>query len=161
MNPGDFENQLRRQAMRPVPGEWRGEILAAVVRAGEEEVADSRSQMETGDRGRGRVTKGASEGSFAALNARLAKIFWPHPAAWAGLAAVWVVISVLNWSATDHTEMAARKSPPPGPDFILAMQEQRRTLARLIGTMEPPPVEPPKPTEPKPRGELRTAVVVV
>jgi hypothetical protein len=153
MNPGDFENQLRRQPVRPVPAEWRGEILAAAKAVGAG-VGTSRSVISN-------QNSKIGAGWLAALNGRLAKIFWPHPAAWAGLAGVWVVISVLNWSATDHTEMAARKTAPIAPDFILAMQEQRRMLARLIETTEPPTVEPPKPTEPRPLGELKTAVAVV
>ena len=196
MNPGDFEEQLRRQAMRPVPGEWREGILGAAKTAEEAEMGGARSLSARLNapsplpgplpslRGSGEgeavgAAKAAREelgisrsvissqrseartGWFAGLNAGLAKIFWPHPAAWAGLAAVWLVISILNRSSADTTEMAARKAPPPAPDLILAMQEQRRTLARLIDTTEPPPVEPPKPTEPRPRGELRAAVEVV
>ena len=178
MNPGDFETELRRQPVRPVPGEWRREILAVVKpvisnqkSVMSEQLAVSRlradattgqggEQLEerTGGRGRGR-TEGA--GWRGVVYARLAVIFWPHPAAWAGLAGVWLVITLLNWSAKDTTVMAARKSAPPAPDLIMAMQEQRRALARLIENNEPPPVEPPKPTEPRPRGELKTAITIV
>jgi hypothetical protein len=98
---------------------------------------------------------------LSTINTQLSALFWPHPAAWAGLAGVWLVISILNWSTKDATEMAGRNSAPPAPDFILVMQEQRRTLARLIETAEPPPVEAPKPTEPRPRGELKIAVTLV
>jgi hypothetical protein len=144
MNPDDFENELRRRPIRPVPAEWRAEILRA---------ANAASPAPRAPR--------LAPSLLSTINARLSAIFWPHPAAWAGLAGVWVVISVLNWSAADHTELAAGKPAPPAPDFILAMQEQRRTLARLIETSEPPPVEAPKPTEPRPRGELKTAVALV
>ncbi len=75
MNPDDFENQLRRQPVRPVPAEWRGEILARAksALAESEELEVSRLLTETGDRGRGRgrqrgrVRVEAAAGWFAAL----------------------------------------------------------------------------------------------
>ena len=186
MNSGDFESELRRQPVRPVPGEWRGEVLAAAgtvisnqrsVISGQSAVSRLRTDATTGQGSElSAVSSGKKTGTdedatsrttratpslLSTINTQLSAILWPHPVAWAGLAGVWLVITALNWSATGGKEMAERKSAPPAPDLIMAMQEQRRALARLIENTEPPPVEPPKPTEPRPRGELKMVVVVV
>lgn len=71
MNTDDFEKKLQRQTMRPVPAEWREEILAAAR---------------------------APERRVAADNAiplwRL--IFARFPVAWGALAAVWIALIAIN-----------------------------------------------------------------
>ena len=80
----NFEQKLQRQPLRQVPAEWRGEILVA---------ADVN-----------RRNRSVREFTFAAtfrrllstLNAQLSTILWPHPKAWAGLAAVCAAAGLLS-----------------------------------------------------------------
>ena len=43
------------------------------------------------------------------------ELVWPCRRIWAGLAAVWILIFVFNFSQRDPAEMLARKSSPPSP----------------------------------------------
>jgi len=97
MKPDEFEQRLSRQPLRPVPAEWRAEILAA-MRRGEET-----------------PRCGVGPRSVPSLPAWLATLFWPRPAAWAGLAVVWIFIFALNFSMRDHTPALAEKVAPPSP----------------------------------------------
>jgi len=83
------------------------------------------------------------------------ELIWPSRRIWAGLAAVWVLIFVFNFSQRDPAELMARKSPPPSPEMILTFRQQERLLAELIGPNETQAAEPPKPFLPRPRSEER------
>jgi len=74
---------------------------------------------------------------------------------------VWLVILAGNYANEDKSEIMAAKSPPPSTEMMMALQEQRKMLARLIEPYDESPAEPPKPFVPRPRGELRTAVSLV
>ena len=73
-NPDDLERRLEGQPFRRLPPEWREEIVAAARAA-----ARSRS---------------------ATLEFRAPpwwhRVFWPNPVAWAGVAAAWMAILILN-----------------------------------------------------------------
>jgi hypothetical protein len=134
MSTDDFEKRLRRQNMRPMPREWREEILDAARRACVHERANPDL----------RTTQWWRE------------LLWPCPQAWACLAAVWVVVLLLNLDSREPVRVA--KTTIPAPEFFMALREHRRLLAELMGT--PLPVEtqksfePRKPSEPRPRGEI-------
>jgi hypothetical protein len=117
MDP-EFENRLSRQPMKPIPGGWRNEILAAANRtqAGGEAVraADGRA-------------------GFAPFRGWLAGVLWPHPVAWAGLAAVWLVVIALNFTTRDRTPVLAGRVQPPPQEVRAAVWQQQRMLAELIG----------------------------
>ncbi|PYK58897.1 MAG: hypothetical protein DME21_14645, partial [Verrucomicrobia bacterium] len=81
MRPEDFEKQLQRQPLRKIPAEWRGEILDAARRAHEPQPSQPASWWRA--------------------------LLWPCPQAWAGLAAVWVLILALN-SVTREPARSAR-----------------------------------------------------
>jgi hypothetical protein len=104
----DFEQKLGRQPLRQVPAEWREEILA---------VAECASRP-------------APRVSF------LATLFWPHPKAWAGLAAVWILIFALDFSMRDNSPVVAEKSAPSSPEVIVELKQQQRMLAELMGPRE-------------------------
>jgi hypothetical protein len=77
---------------------------------------------------------------------------WPSPVAWAGLAAVWVVIIGLNLAARSPTEQTASQTSVPSVDMVAALANQRRLLADLTS---PPVSEPPtRQAAPGPRSEL-------
>ncbi len=80
------------------------------------------------------------------------ELIWPYRRIWTGLAAVWILILIFNFSQRDPSELMARKSPP-SPEMILVFRQQQRLLAELIGPNEPQAVEPPKPFLPQPRSE--------
>jgi len=130
----DFEQQLQRQSPRQPPREWRGEILDT-ARAASSQPHPPPFVLQV-----------------------LASLLWPHPRAWAGLAAVWLVILVLNLSAHDGSPRTAQKSAPPAPETIVALRQQQRLLAELIGSPETARAEePPRPGR-APRSERRDGI---
>jgi hypothetical protein len=137
MNPENFEKQLKRQSVRPVPVDWREDILKTANAAAASHASRPAPSF------------------FSILHSQLAALLWPCPKAWAGLAAVWVVIFAFNYLTADRSEVMVAASPLPTPQMMMAVQEQRKMLARLIEPYEESPAEPPKPFVPRPRGELR------
>jgi hypothetical protein len=137
MNADDFEERLQRQSMRPVPAEWRGEILDAARRAGDHQLFT--------------------------LNPRPTpwwrEWLWPCPQAWAGLAAAWVLILALNAATRDPVQVAKTAKTASAPELLIALKEHRRLLAELIGT--PTVLEPTKTLQPRPRSELSHRTVAV
>src|ERR1035438_2914387 len=103
MNPDDFEKRLERQPLRQMPGKWREEILAASRRASPAHHAS-------------RVTHHPppSRSLLSTLNHQLSTILWPHPTAWAGLAAVWLVILGVNLTTQDASTVIARHRSEEG-----------------------------------------------
>jgi hypothetical protein len=92
------------------------------------------------------------------------KTFWnelifPCRRIWTGLAAVWILIFVVNFSQRDPSEMMARKSSPPSPEMILTFRQQEILLAELIGQNEPQAAEPPKIFSPRPSSERRFEIL--
>ena len=88
------------------------------------------------------------------------ELIWPSRRIWAGLAAVWILIFVFNFSQRDPAELLARKSPPQSPEMILTFRQQERLLAELIGPNEPQAVAPAKPFLPQPRSEGRIEILM-
>jgi hypothetical protein len=126
MKPDDFEQKLQRQPLRQVPTEWRAEILAA---AREEQAIRHASSV-------------IRRSWLSNLNSQLSTILWPHPKAWAGLAAVWICIFILNFSIRDKAPVVAEKSAAPSPEVIVELKRQQRMLAELIGANQAREAEP-------------------
>ncbi len=137
----DFEKQLKRQPVRPVPGGWRDEILRS---------ANASIPAPHASR--------PARSLLSTINHQLSALLWPCPKAWAGLAAVWVAIFAFNHLTGDRPEVMAAMPPPPSPQMIRIAQEERKVLAGLVEPYEESPAEPPKPFVPRPRGELRAFV---
>ena len=147
MKPDIFEQKLQQQPLRQIPGEWRGEILVAAVV--------------------NRRNRPVREFTFAAtpfrrflsiLNAQLSTLLWPHPKAWAGLAAIWIVILAADFSARDRSPAMAEKSAPPSPEVMVELRQQQRLLAELIGSRDAQDADRSKPFAPQPRSE-RTEIL--
>ena len=143
MKPDDFESRLQRQPLRQIPPDWRAEILAAA----RETPAPHHAS---------RITR---QSLLTTISHQLSTIFWPHPKAWAGLAAVWVFIFVLNFSMREASPMTAKKSAPPSPEVMVELKKQQRMFAELVGSYEPAVAERPKIFSPKPRSERAEILV--
>jgi hypothetical protein len=133
MNPDDFEKRLQRQPLRQVPSEWRAEIL--------QHAASSRPSFVT------------------THSQRLSAILWPHPKAWAGLCAAWVLIFTVHFATSDHSQVVAKKAEPPSPQVLAALQQQKRLLAELVGQSSPQDADRPKPSGVQPRSERRSELL--
>src|ERR1035437_3253068 len=136
MKPDDFESRLQRQPLRQMPPAWRAEILAA-AREAQAPVHASR------------ITHRSWLSTF---NHQLSTLFWPHPKAWAGLAAVWVCIFAVNFSIRDTSPRLAEKSAPPSPEVMVALRKQQLLFAELVGPRETQDADRPRIFTPKPRG---------
>ena len=144
-NDEQFEQHLQRQPARKIPADWREEILSAANSA----------------------PKRSEGGLFASLflqlkteNLKLKTIFWPHPRAWAGLAAVWILIFAANFSTRDDSPRISQKSSPLTPEMRMVLQQQKMMLAKLIEPNEPFVAEPPKSFPPRPRSERQNGLVI-
>jgi hypothetical protein len=133
----NFEEHLQRQPLRQVPGGWRTEILATAERT-------------TGPQP---SSLSLRRSVLSTLNARLSTILWPSPRAWAGLAAVWVVIFAVNFATRDKSPVVSRATPP-SPEVIAELRQQQRLLAELIGTGELRIADRQPVFSPKPRSEF-------
>ncbi|HWH70732.1 MAG TPA: hypothetical protein VNT26_15185, partial [Candidatus Sulfotelmatobacter sp.] len=129
------------QPLRSLPPDWRAEILRAARQA-----APQRPSVNVSRPSR-----------FAALNSLLASWLWPHPKAWAGLAAVWVVILGLNFATREPSgpELMARQAGPPSPQMRELLQQQEQLLAELVGPIEKPQASRSQPVAPPPRSQRR------
>ena len=138
MKPDNFEQRLQRQPMRQIPSEWRDDILVAAHPSPPE----------------------PRPSWFSTLNHQLSTLLWPCPQAWAGLAAVWLLVLTFNFATKDKSETAVAQMPPASPEMIEALREQHRLLAELVGRTGPREAERPKATVPAPRSERLSKWVV-
>ena len=137
MKPDELEQKLSRQPLRQVPPEWRGDILSAA---------------------RGAQTPPhplpvTHHSWLSTLNSQLSTVLWPHPKAWAGLAAIWIFISAVNFSMRDTSPRVAEKSAPPSPEVIMELKKQQLLFAELVGLREPLDANRQKIFLPRPRSE--------
>ena len=137
----NFEQRLSGQPLRRVPAEWREEILATAGRAASGE-----------RRGQGRFEP-------STLVSRLSTIFWPHPVAWAGLAAIWIFILGVDFSQRDGAPVFAESHSPPPVEIIVEVRQQQRLLAELLGPRETREAEQLRIFFPRPRSELHIEIL--
>jgi hypothetical protein len=138
-----FEERLRRQPVKQVPSEWRAEILRTARAAGVNRREEEASRE---------ITFAATGGSWlSTISHQLSTLLWPHPKAWAGLAAVWVCIFTLNFSMREKPAVLAEKTPAPSPEIVSELKQQQRMLAELIGAPEMQVADRQRLLAPKPR----------
>ncbi len=144
MNSDDFEQRLQRQPLRPIPPEWRADVLSAMRLASDKRHAS-------------RIPHHVSpwRSVFSTLNSQLSTLLWPSPKAWAALATIWVVIFAINAATADKSHVVARMPSRRAREMILTWKEHERLLTELIGPPEMPIAERPKPVLPRPRSERR------
>jgi len=150
MNPDELEKRLERQPLRQVPSAWRDQILSAARQASRSEHAP-RTTHHVGSR----------PSLLSTLHHQLSTLLWPHPVAWAGLAAVWVVILGVNLTTRDAAPLVARHSSPLSPQVFMAFQAQEQLLNELLGPPEASVADRPKPPLSQPRSEGRREMVMV
>jgi hypothetical protein len=143
MNTEDqFEQRLRRQPVKPIPSAWREEILSAARAAGSRpSTLDPRPSV------------------LSTISHQLSTLLWPHPKAWAGLAAVWLVIFAVNFATADKTTVTAGNIPPASADTLKGLRHQEQLLAELNDQPEPREAERPKVVPPRPRSQRREEVL--
>lgn len=145
MKSEDLEQKLSRQPLRTVPPEWRTEILSA-ARAAVPQPHASRP---------------APRSVLSTINHHLSTLLWPNQKAWAGLAAVWVVILFLNHASKDDSAPTlAKKSEAPSPEIIAELKKQQKLYAELTGINEPKEADRPRETLNRPR-TWRVEIVAV
>jgi hypothetical protein len=77
----------------------------------------------------------------------------PYRRVWAGLAAVWLVILGVNLATVTETRpVTLAKMPPPSPEALTVLREQKQMMAQLLGPLASPPA---LPGIPGPRSERR------
>jgi hypothetical protein len=128
----DFEKKLQRQSFRPIPGDWRKDILR-----------NARTNAPAAD----------PKPSGLLLRAGLTvwrELLWPCRYAWSGLLAIWIALALFNTgSGTSTRPLAGHSSAPVRAQFF---EEQRRVLAELTGP-DRPAMEPPVSLKPRPRSD--------
>jgi hypothetical protein len=116
-----FERRLQGQPLKEIPAHWREEILAAASAA-----LPARH-----------LPPAAHPSLLSTIRHQLSSLFWPHPKAWAGLAAVWVCILALNFSTREKTHLVAEKtSSAPQPEMVAELKRQKLMYAELMGATE-------------------------
>jgi hypothetical protein len=135
MKPDELEQKLLQQPLRMVPTEWRAEILAA-------------ARVAQPSRHSSLVTRHTL---FSTLVSRLSTFLWPQPRAWAALAAAWVFIVVLNFSANDKSPARAKKNSVSAPEMAAELKQQKRFYAELMGVNEAREADRPQNSPPRPR----------
>ena len=149
MKPEDFEEHLQRQPLRKVPAAWREQILSAARQAASAQSVPCRMPRAH-----------AWPSLLSTIHSQLSTLLWPHPAAWAGLAAAWVVILGLNLATHDAAGRVARGGGSTSPQVFMAFQEQQRLLSELIGPGETPVADQSKPAAPVPRSERKSSLLM-
>lgn len=83
------------------------------------------------------------------------ELIWPSRRAWAGMAALWLVVLAANleMKATSTTAPAVQSAHTR--ELVRAFEEQQRLLAELLLPVNPPSAAPAR-SDPGPRSEQRT-----
>jgi anti-sigma factor RsiW len=80
------------------------------------------------------------------------ELLWPSRHVWAGMAALWVLMLVVNGHISDSRTFETGARAASTPDIMAAWQEQNRVLAELTQPSFTTPVAPV--VAPRPRSEL-------
>jgi hypothetical protein len=132
-----FEKRMKDQPLRQVPVEWRSDILSAAAAA---------QTVRSGPRQAGRSW-------FSLFGYQIRSLLWPHPVAWAGLAAVWIFILAAHVSMSDKAPAMADKTSPLSQEAVAELKQENQLLAELMGTSDTSAADKQKTFVPKPRSE--------
>lgn len=108
----DFERRLQSHPPRKLPASWRAEILVAAKAAAAHRLP----------------------AASAPVISRLRALLWPAPRAWAGLAAVWLVVLTLNLSSHEPARPdSSNRVVPASAESREMLREQGELLVELVG----------------------------
>lgn len=141
MNSDDFEKRLQRVPLRQVPPDWREKILQEAGSSTHSSFVIRHSFLST-------------------INSQLSTLLWPNPKAWAGLAAVWILIFALQVASRGGSPMLATVPASRSSGLLMTLKDQQQTLVELMGSNPPGDAEQPRHSGPKPRSERRNATMV-
>ena len=80
------------------------------------------------------------------------ELIWPCRRIWTGLAAVWILIFIVNFSQRDGSQTVMAKSVPP--EMMMTFRDQQKWLDELLADRSLPlDAERPRIFSPKPRTE--------
>jgi len=77
---------------------------------------------------------------------------------WAGMAAIWLVLLVLNLVTRETPRLARHQTAPPDPELLAALREQERLMRQWFEPADLSPASHPK--IPGPRSERRQTIVL-
>jgi hypothetical protein len=81
------------------------------------------------------------------------ELVWPSRRIWTGLAAVWILIFIVNFSQRDGSQAMIAKSALT-PEMLMTFRDQQNLLNELLADRSPPmDAERPRIFSPKPRTE--------
>jgi hypothetical protein len=87
------------------------------------------------------------------------ELVWPCRRIWAGLAAVWILIFMVNVSQRDGSQIITAKSSP-SPELIMTFRDQQKLLNELFADRSlPVEAEQPRIYLPKPRTEIMKLLI--
>jgi hypothetical protein len=82
------------------------------------------------------------------------ELIFPCRRIWTGLAAVWILLFIVNFSQRDGSQTMIAKSAPP-PEMMMTFHDQQKLLDELLADRSfPADVERPRIFSPKPRTEI-------
>jgi hypothetical protein len=89
---------------------------------------------------------------LGASNKLWQELVWPSRRIWAGLAAVWILIFIVNFSQRNDSQIMTAKST--SPEMTMTFRDQQKLLDELFADRSlPVDVERPRIYSPKPRTE--------
>jgi len=90
--------------------------------------------------------------SLGSFNKTWQELVWPCRRIWTGLAAVWVLLFIVNVSQRDRSHLVQAKPATAG--MMMSYHDQQKLLNELFADRsQPADAEPPKTFSPKPRTE--------
>jgi hypothetical protein len=88
----------------------------------------------------------------AVLRKAWMELIWPSRRAWAGMAALWLVVLAANLDIKATSPRAPGARATPSRELVRAAEEQRRLLAELLPTGKQVPIQATRPSA-RPRSE--------
>jgi len=88
------------------------------------------------------------------------ELIWPCRRAWAGMAALWLVLLGINRGLSEPPKAARSAHTASAPALFEALEEQRRLLAELIPPGNGQPAEPPR-RNPRPRSDRHSETLTM
>jgi hypothetical protein len=139
----EFEDILKRTPLRQIPSEWRGKILEAALGTR----AEAQFSAEN---------LNSPPSLFAILKSQISSLLWPSPKAWAGLAAVWLVIIGINIGMGTSRQPVKEASSSQTKVTRMAILERQQEVSRLLDSFFPSVIQP----LPGPRTDRRREIAL-